>query len=407
MYEITPVCGLEKYKLVLAQVRYVIIVVDGIVICSMQEYDPLYPTNAIEWCARLLPFVQFVTRDDGKENVIENCILSLLLELPDGSYFVNMFAHCFPLEGSSAYERSDKWRSLMQRVRRKIDVYDAGGTSATLSPLEHYRKKSCQRNEQLNDSSFQISPFGRAVYQDTGLNVELTDRALLVGSWEFEYDAIYIGFLDTVLSILAPIEAAGSKLNYSVTSLSKDCPPPKHSPPLLGAYHSQKLRKNSWQQLTVLVEQVHHWAHLPSAVPSLSSELPSMRVDVPFTFLISSLHFFCKPSNSSAYADASECEDVPDYPLKPNCCPVEQATNQHTENFVEPASRLPIVSMQETGYPKQLSIAVSCSKTDDFSHNGSNNKLLEANNSPGPLLQLPVGTLQVIFVVLILCKILL
>ena len=392
-----------------------------------------------------MPFAEFVKRDDVKENGIENCILSLLLELPEGSYFVDMFAHCFPLVDLSADDKSDKWRGLMQRVRRKLDVYNADKDPTIMSPLKCYRNKSHLRNEQLSDSAFQISPFKITVYQDASLNVELTDIALLVGSWEFEYDDIYKEFLDTVLSILSPIEAAAvQKLNYSVTSLSKDYPTPKYMPPLLGAYHSQRLQTrsyDSWHQLINLVEQVHQWAHLSSTLPSVSSELPSMRVNISCEFLINCLQLYCRPCGDKSVTVPSECEDVPDYPeqqlgqqigyceqqigypKQKTSFPMQQTEHQtgNPEQHAGYPKQRTGYPEQQTGYPKQQtgcpeqptgfpeksigytkqqtslssvnSISLSHNKTDEMSRD---NKVLEAKKFPAPLLQLPVGTLQVL-----------
>jgi len=318
-----------------------------------------------------------------------------------------MFAHCFPLADQCADDKSDKWRGLMQRVRRKLDVYNADN-STTMSPLEYYRNKSHLRNAQLNDSAFQISPFNRAVYQDASLNVKLSDVALLVGSWEFEYDDTYMEFLDTLLSILSPIEAAKVQyLNYSVTSLSKDCPTMKYLPPLLGVYHSQTRSYDSWNKLSNYIKKVHQWAHLSSTLPSVSSELPSMRVNIPCNFLINCLQLYCRPKNVTT---AWECKNISDY-----CEQLTSFSKQQTgypQQQTEQQTGYPQQQTeQQTGYPRQQigqstsyirqktslssahSMPLSHSKTDNLFYD---NKVLDTNT---PLLQLPMGTLQVLLCV--------
>ena len=383
-----------------------------------------------------MPFVDFVKRDDIKENVIENCILSLLLELPEGSYFVDMFAHCFPLVDQCADDKSDKWRGLMQRVRRKLDVYNADNSTTIMSPLECYRNKSHLRNAQLSDSTFQISPFSRAVYRDASLNVELSDVALLVGSWEFEYDETYLEFLDTLLSILSPIEAATvQQLNYSVTSLSKDCPTMKYLPPLLGVYHSQTRSYDSWNKLLNYIKKVHQWAHLSSTLPSVSSELPSMRVNIPCNFLINCLQLYCRPKNVTT---AWECENVPDYPEQPTSFSKQQTgyTEQQTgypQRQTEQKTGYPQQQAeQETGYPQQQTeqqtgypqqqteqqtgylkqqigqstsyirqkTSLSSAHSMPLSHSKTDNLFYDNKMLDTPLLQLPMGTLQVLLCVL-------
>ena len=291
----------------------------------------------------------------------------------------------------------------MQRVRRKLDVYNADNSTTIMSPLECYRNKSHLRNAQLSDSTFQISPFSRAVYRDASLNVELSDVALLVGSWEFEYDETYLEFLDTLLSILSPIEAATvQQLNYSVTSLSKDCPTMKYLPPLLGVYHSQTRSYDSWNKLLNYIKKVHQWAHLSSTLPSVSSELPSMRVNIPCNFLINCLQLYCRPKNVTT---AWECENVRDYPEQPTSFSKQQTgyteqqtgypqqqTEQQTGYLKQQIGQSTSYIRQKTSLSSAHSMPLSHSKTDNLFYD---NKMLDT-----PLLQLPMGTLQVLLCVL-------
>jgi len=256
----------------------------------------------------MLPFVKFVNKGEGKENDIENSVLSLLLELPMDSHFVDLFAHCFPLAAEeSLEEKSDKWKSLMSRVKLKLDLYNAKHDGVK-SPAEVYVEKSKARLEQLHSATFQVSPFEKTVSQMTSGSssaLELTANALYVGSWEFEYDIVYIEFLDTLISILSPIEDTVTKLNYSVTSLSKDHVP-SYRPPLIAAYYSQRFHSKSfksdnaaWNSVINFIEQIHHWAHLSSTLPSTPSELPSMRVSVYLKFLINCLQLYSRPTGNN------------------------------------------------------------------------------------------------------------
>lgn len=254
--------------------------------------------------------MKFIERDKSKEDEIENSILSLLLELPMDSHFVNLFAHCFPLVTESFNEKSDKWRSLMSRVKLKLDLYNAKHDEVK-SPVELYTEKSKARLKQLNSSTFQVSLFENTISQvavDNGSSLELTANALYVGSWEFEYDIVYIEFLDTLISILSPIEETVSRLNYSVTSLSKDHTP-SYRPPLIAAYYSQRVDSKSlnsddavWNSVTAFVEQIHRWAHISSTLPSTPSELPSMRVGVHLKFLLNCLQLYSRPTGSNDHS---------------------------------------------------------------------------------------------------------
>ena len=264
--------------------------------------------------------MKFIDRDDTKGDDIENTILSLLLELPMDSHFVHLFAHCFPLATQYASEeKSDKWKSLMSRVKLKLDLYNAKQDEVK-SPAELYAEKSKVRLEQLNSSTFQLSPFESTVSQVTLGNLELTADALYVGSCEFEYDIAYVEFLDTLLSILSPIEeTTGSRLNYSVTSLSKDHAP-SYRPPLIAAYYSQRLNAKSynsddvaWSSVAAFIEQIHRWAHLSSTLPSTPTELPSMRVHVHLKFLMNCLQLYSRPAgknDSVEYHKSSTAAEV-------------------------------------------------------------------------------------------------
>lgn len=251
--------------------------------------------------------MRFIEGNEAKENDIENSVLSLLLELPMDPHFVRMFAHCFPLATESFNEKSDKWKSLMSRVKLKLDLYNAKHDEVK-PPAALYAEKSKARLEQLNSSTFQISPFESTVSQvmaDGSSTLELTDNALYVGSWEFEYDIVYVEFLDTLISILSPIEETVSKLNFSVTSLSKDHTS-SYRPPLIAAHYSHRGHSKSvdsddavWNSVTAFVEQIHRWAHLSSNLPSTPSELPSMRVGVHLRFLLNCLQLYSRPTGNS------------------------------------------------------------------------------------------------------------
>ena len=347
----------------------------------------------------MLSFVKFIDTEDAKENDIENCVLSLLLELPMDSHFVSLFAHCFPLATQrSSEEKSDKWRSLMSRVKLKLDLYNASHDEAK-SPAELYAEKSKVRLEQLNSSTFQISPFHSTVSQVTsGSNssLELTDNALCVGSWEFEYDIVYIEFLDTLLSILSPIEETASRLNYSVTSLSKDHTP-SYKPPLIGAYYSQRVHAKSfdsdnaaWSSVNTLIKQIHHWAHLSSMLPSTPTDQPSLRVGVHLEFLMNCLQLYSRPSgednvgdhHKSSTADGATSSNDDGNRVLPTDAP----------DFHEETSSLTSLS-QAVGSQEllveHLTANTSGKSVDTMNH--SKDSII----SSSLLLQLPEGTLQV------------
>ena len=347
----------------------------------------------------MLSFVKFIDTEDAKENNIENCVLSLLLELPMDSHFVSLFAHCFPLATEcSSEEKSDKWRSLMSRVKLKLDLYNARHDEAK-SPAELYAEKSKARLEQLNSSTFQISPFHSTVSRVTsGSNssLQLTDNALCVGSWEFEYDIVYIEFLDTLLSILSPIEETASRLNYSVTSLSKDHTP-SYKPPLIGAYYSRRVHPKSfgsddaaWNGVTTLITQIHHWAHLSSMLPSAPTDQPSLRVGVHLEFLMNCLQLYSMPSgddnivdhhkNSSADGATSSNDDGSQV-LPADFPDFHKETSSRTSSSQALGSQELLV--------EHLTANTSGRSVDTMNH--SKDSII----SSSLLLQLPEGTLQV------------
>ena len=356
--------------------------------------------NAVTWCARLLPFVKFIDGKDVKENDIESTMLSLLLELPLDSHFVSLFAHCFPLVTQYTPEdKSDKWKSLMSRVKLKLDLYNAKRDEVK-SPTKLYAEKSKVRLAQLNSSTFQISPFENTVSQVTsGSNstLELTANALYVGSWEFEYDIVYVEFLDTLMSILSPIEETTSRLNFSVTSLSKDHTP-LYRPPLIAAYYSQRLHAKShdsddaaWYSVAAFIEQIHHWAHLSSTLPSTPTELPSMRVGVHLKFLMNCLQLYSRSAegqNDSVehYKSTSTAEITQSGGDDSRVSPAD------VPDFHEDDSS-PTASSQAAD-SKELLVEHLTAKTSNRSVETMDHSK-ESIVSSNLLLQLPQGTLQV------------
>ena len=343
--------------------------------------------------------MKFIDREDTKGDHIENTVLSLLLELPMDSQFVSLFAHCFPLVTQYAPEqKSDKWRSLMSRVKLKLDLYNAKQDEVK-SPAELYAEKSKVRLEQLNSNTFQVSPFESTISQVTSGNdsrLELTANALYVGSWEFEYDIVYVEFLDTLLSILSPIEETTSRLNYSVTSLSKDHTP-SYRPPLIAAYYSQRVHAEShnpddvaWSSVTAFIEQIHRWAHLSSALPSTPTELPSMRVRVHLKFLMNCLQLYSRPSDNNRQSDSVEYH---------KSSTAAEVTHCSGEDSVVPPADVPDFhegssSSTTSADSRQLMVEHLTNKTTNRSVEMMDHSK-ESIVSSNLLLQLPQGTLQV------------
>ena len=351
-----------------------------------------------------MPFGKFIEGDAAKESKIENSVLSLLLELPVDSHFVCMFAYCFPQGTESFRERSDKWKSLMSRVKLKLNLYNAEHDEVK-SPAELYAEKSKARLEQLNSNTFQISPFENTVSQTTAesdSSLELTANALYVGSWEFEYDIVYVEFLDTLISILSPIEETVMKLNYSVTSLSKDHTP-SYRPPLIAAYYSHTVHSKPldsddavWNSVTAFVEQIHRWAHLSSTLPSTPSELPSMRVGVHLKFLINCLQLYSRPTGSNGQCTVEHRDTTPTTIEVTRCDNDDDDHNKSAADvpdFHEEKSSV-AVSPQSI-HSQELLVEHLTSRMSNKSVEIADHSRESVISPTKLLLQLPKGTLQV------------
>ena len=318
------------------------------------------------------------------------------------SYFVSLFAHCFPLVSRYALEeKSDKWKSLMSRVKLKLDLYNAKHDELK-SPAELYAERSKVRLEQLNSSTFQISPFEDTISQVTsGSNstLELTTNALYVGSWEFEYDIVYVEFLDTLMSILSPIEETASRLNYSVTSLSKDHAP-SYRPPLIAAYYSQRQHDKShnpddvtWSSVAAFIEKIHRWAHLSSTLPSTPTELPSMRVGIHLKFLMNCLQLYSRPAENNGqndsveYYKSSSAREATQSDSDDSRVPPADVPDFHEDNS-SPATSSQAADSQEL-LVEHLTAKTSNRSVDTM------DRSKESIVSSNLLLQLPQGTLQV------------
>lgn len=296
----------------------------------------------------------------------------------------------------------------MSRIKLKLDLYNTNHNEVK-PPVALYAEKSKVRLEQLNSSTFQISPFENTILQTTSEHYttsELTANALYVGSWEFEYDIIYVEFLDTLLSILSPIEETVARLNYSVTSLSKDHTP-SYKPPLIAAYYSQRIRSKSldtddavWNSVATFVEQMHHWAHLSSTLPSTPIELPSMRVSVHLKFLMNCLQLYSRPAGNNGQCSeeyhrnniTSEVKPSGDDEVTPSGDDDDRIFPDDVPDFHKENSSSPVSSQVVDS--QALLVEHLTTKMSSRSGEIMDSKESTITNST-MLLQLPEGTLQV------------
>ena len=248
-------------------------------LCAMQPpRDAGLCEEAAAWCAKLLPFSEFLLPDRRKDSLgVEDLVLSVFSELPCGVFAADLLAHSFPGAGFEQNRSLNaKMKRLLARLRSTADVTssqaDDGGGSAQPEPLSVRYQRVSRRvltvRESLDTKADKFQVFVAETSEFVAAN------ALEVGGFLYEYDEDFVGFLDTLFSVICPSEdsqrpSSGSRVSRQ---LAVEAPPPR---PYLGHYCSMAVLSDPaltcWEQVVPLLTRLSNWSQSGTTSGSHSS----------------------------------------------------------------------------------------------------------------------------------------
>lgn len=187
--------------------------------------------EAAAWCAKLLPFSEFLLPDRRKDSLgVEDLVLSVFSELPCGVFAADLLAHSFPGAGFKQNRSLDaKMKRLLARLRSTADVTSSQADDDGAEPLSIRYQSASRRVLTVRESLDTEADKFQVFVAETSVSFEpVAANALEVGGFLYEYDQDFIGFLDTLFSVICPSEnsqrpSSGSRVSRQ---LAVEAPPP-------------------------------------------------------------------------------------------------------------------------------------------------------------------------------------
>ena len=226
--------------------------------------------EAAIWCAKLLPFSEFLLKRKNDFKV-EDLVLSVFLELPCSTFAADLLAYSFPGACFNQNRNLDaKMKRLLTRLRSTADVADSladGGRGAAQSePLSVRYQSTSQRILTTQESlGTKVGKFRVLISEASGSSspgATLVESALEVGTFLHERDEDYASFCDTLFSVICPSEDTHRPSSSGRVSrqLVGETPPL----PCLGHYCSMIANPDSsltcWEQVLPLLTRLNDWS---------------------------------------------------------------------------------------------------------------------------------------------------
>ena len=233
--------------------------------------------EAAAWCAKLLPFSEFLLPDRRKDSLgVEDLVLSVFSELPCGVFAADLLAHSFPGAGFKQNRSLDaKMKRLLARLRSTADVTSSQADDDGAEPLSIRYQSASRRVLTVRESLDTEADKFQVFVAETSVSFEpVAANALEVGGFLYEYDQDFIGFLDTLFSVICPSEnsqrpSSGSRVSRQ---LAVEAPPPR---PYLGHYCSMAVLSDPaltcWEQVVPLLTRLSDWSQSGTTSGSHSS----------------------------------------------------------------------------------------------------------------------------------------
>ena len=244
-------------------------------VCKMQPpRDARVCEEAATWCAKLLPFSDFLLPERRQNSLaVEDLVLSVLSELPCGAFAADLLAHSFPGASFEQNRSLDaKMKRLLARLRSTADVTDSladdnGRGSARPEPLSVRYQAASRRilDTQRESLGTKANKFQVLVTEASSSSSDpVAASALEVGSFLHEYDEDFVGFLDTLFSVICPSEdsqrpSSGSRVSRQLAGEPRPYPYLGHYCSMVVA-HADPALLTSWEQVIPLLTRLNDWS---------------------------------------------------------------------------------------------------------------------------------------------------
>ena len=264
------------------------------------------------WCARLLPLQNCFHHDDQSD--IEDTLLSVLLELPCNQLTATLLAQHFPdTQNFGPRKRNLKLKmdQLLARMRTAGTDRDGHSMSQPLSVDYQLMSKAVLEGQCSNICEYFSPQCVRS--DDRGHKLTLSDKALEVGSYPFEYDQAYIDLLNTLFSITLKSKRAvpSSETYIHLPSYHHHISP--NTAPSHGELMQHSTRMHTQidfsDDLQTMISSLYKWIHSsestvdPEHKHSNSTSTPTMTIGISLSFLT-----YCLQLEEEKYRRASTTE---------------------------------------------------------------------------------------------------